>query len=133
MAEKREKKKAPKINPGEWHAELLGPSSLHLGGTTNLSPSHPHAIELHSVDLPCRSPSSTKSLLAAVIVLMAPAGGCRSRTPLCVNEQRSRYVDQPLCHSPALLSDILSRVEGDKVKEISIYSTGRRGIEMANI
>lgn len=116
MSEKRQKKSAPKIVPGEWHAELLGPSSLHLGGATNLSPS-PHAIEFSWLTFPAVVKGPTKSPLAAVIVLMAPA-------EVVVHEHPGGLMNNGLVTlinlfvTRPLFSDILSRVEGDKVKDI---------------
>jgi hypothetical protein len=116
MTEKHEKKKASKIIAGEWHAELLGPGSLHLGGAINLTPS-PHAIEFSWLTFPAVVEGPTKSLLAAVIVLMAPAEVVVHEHPgTLMNNGLVTLVD--LYVTRPLFSDVWSRVEGDKVKDI---------------
>jgi xanthine/uracil permease len=72
MAEKCGNTKKSKVIPGEWHAELLGAGSVHLGGATNLSASS-HAIEFSWVTLPAAAHGPNKIVLAAVVVLMVPA------------------------------------------------------------
>lgn len=72
MTERYSDRKKPKIVPGDWRAELLGPGSVHLGGAINLSPS-PHAIEFSWVTFPALAHGPNKVGLPAVIVLIVPA------------------------------------------------------------
>src|ERR1700722_12769463 len=116
MPKNQNQGQVPKITPGEWRAELLGAQSLHLGGAINLTPS-PHAIEFSWLTLPAIARGPNKIVLAAVVVLMAPAEPMVHEYPGSMMANGMVTMIDFIVTRP-LFSDLLPRIEGGKVKYI---------------
>jgi hypothetical protein len=122
MSEKRERRKSTKIITGDWCAEFLGPPSLHLGGTINLTPS-PHAIEFSWLTLPALAHGPNKNEFAAVVVLMAPAEPIVQEYPgLLMINGLVTMID--LIVTRSLFSDLLPRIEDGRMKDVRFTVQG---------
>ena len=117
MTKKRKKTEPPKIVPGNWHAELLGAGSAHLGGTINLSPS-PHAIEFSWMTLSAVAHGPGNITFPAAIVLMAPAKAVSHEYPGSMTHNGLVTMIDFSVTRP-LFSDLLARIESGKVKTIT--------------